>query len=54
MNVRFIVNWKFVAALGGSVAAIVAIARMDQQSIEKVSIHAVDSAKELVAACKAS
>lgn len=50
MSVQFIFDWKFVAALGGSVVATIFSARIDKAAIEKVSIHLIDSAKEYAVA----
>ena len=50
MNVQVLIDWRFVRALGGAVASIIVSAKLDKTAAEKVSIHAVDSAKEYTAA----
>ena len=39
-------NAQFIIAIGGSIVAIIAVAKMDKSSIEKVSIILIDSFKE--------
>ena len=50
MNFSIQVDWKFVVALGASVAAVIFAAKMDGTEAEQVSIHAIDTCKELVEA----
>ena len=50
MDVKVILDWKTVAALGGSVATIILALKLDGKSAETVSIHSVDAVKELAIA----
>ncbi len=35
-------DWKFVVAVGGSIAGIIAVKKLDSAAIENISIHAID------------
>lgn len=50
MDVKVILDWKTVAALGASVVAIIFAVKMDAESAETVSTHAVDAVKEFAIA----
>lgn len=49
MNIQVFIDWKFVLALGGAVAAIIVSTKLDHTAAESVSIHTIDSAKEYIA-----
>ena len=46
MNFNVSIDWKFVVALGVSVAGIIFAAKMDSDQAKEVSIKAVDACKE--------
>ena len=50
MDVKVTLDWKTVAALGASVVAIIFAVKMDAESAETVSTHAVDAVKEFAIA----
>ena len=50
MDVKVILDWKTVAALGASVVSIILALKLDGESAETVSIHSVDAVKEFAIA----
>ena len=50
MDVKVILDWKTVAALGASVFSIILAVKLDAESAETVSTHTVDAVKELAIA----
>lgn len=46
------IDWKSIAALGGSVVAVIFALKMDATAAEQVSIHAIDACKEAKLSCK--
>ena len=50
MNVKVVLDWKTVAALGASVAGVILVVKLDGDAAETVSTHVVDAAKELAIA----
>lgn len=50
MNLVVTLDWKFVVALGAAVGGIILCAKMNSDAAERVSIHAVDTCKELLVA----
>ena len=50
MDVKVILDWKTVAALGVSVIGTILVIKLDADSTEKVSAHAVDAVKEFAIA----
>ena len=50
MNCSVIVDWKSIAALGGSIATIFLLWKLDASAVERVSIHVIDAAKEAATA----
>lgn len=46
MNQTNITDWRFVVALGVVAISTIFAIKMDAESIEEVSIHAIDAAKE--------
>lgn len=47
MNVTVVIDWRFVAALGGAVASIILVSKMDSAAAERVSTVAVGAGKQL-------
>ncbi len=45
-------GWKSILALGASVATVIFAVKMDAEAVERVSIRAIDAAKECVIALK--
>lgn len=54
MNLNVTIDWKFVVALGTVVIGSIFALKMDAESAEKVSIHAVDACKECAIAGNSS
>ena len=50
MNLNVTVDWKFAVALGGSVVGIIFATKMNSNTAERVSIHAIDACKEYAVA----
>ena len=50
MDVKVILNWKTVAALGASVIGTILVIKLDADKAEKVSAHVVDAAKDFAIA----
>lgn len=50
MDVKVVLDWKTVAALGASVLSIILAVKLSAESAETVSTHIVDAAKELAIA----
>ena len=50
MDVKVVLDWKTVAALGASVAGVILVVKLDGDAAETVSTHVVDAAKELAIA----
>ena len=50
MDVKVILDWKTVAALGASVIGAILALKLDAESAETVSTHAVDAAKKFAIA----
>ena len=50
MNFVVTIDWKFVVALGAAVSGIILCTKMDPDSAERVSIHAIDACKEFAVA----
>ncbi len=50
MDVKVVLDWKTVAALGASVAGVILVVKLDDDAAEKVSTHVVDAAKDLAIA----
>lgn len=46
MSIQLVIDWRFVVAIGGSVAAIIVAARLDSKAAENISLHVVDTAVE--------
>lgn len=47
MKTTVVIDWKFVVAIGFVAIGVVFASKMDPDAIKEVSIHAVDTAKEL-------
>lgn len=45
-------DWKSILALGASSVAVIFAVKMEAEAVERVSIHAIDAAKECVIALK--
>lgn len=43
MNCNVTIDWKFIAALGGTVVGITLVKKLDAESAEKVLIHCIDT-----------
>ena len=50
MNIILTIDWRFILALGSSAGMIIGITKLNSESSEHVLIHAIDTAKEIVAA----
>lgn len=50
MNWNVTVDWKFVVALGAATVGTIFAVKMDASAAERVSIHAIDIAKEYAVA----
>ncbi len=50
MNFEVVFDWKAVAALGGAAIGTIFALKMDANAAERVSIHAIDAAKEFALA----
>ena len=48
------IDWKFVAALGATAVGVIFAVKMNSSEAEQVSIHAIDTCKEVVTASKES
>lgn len=48
MNIQLVIDWKFVVAIGISVATNIVVAKLDSKAAENLSIHAVDTVVEYV------
>lgn len=46
MSCMVTIDWRFVAAIGGSVAAGIFALKMSSEQATKVMIHAIDACKE--------
>lgn len=47
MKTTIVIDWKFVVALGAVAIGTIFATKMDADAIKEVSIHAIDTAKEL-------
>lgn len=47
MKTAIVIDWKFVVALGAVAIGTIFATKMDPEAIKEVSIHAIDTAKEL-------
>lgn len=47
MKTTIVIGWKFVVALGAVAIGTIFATKMDPEAIKEVSIHAIDTAKEL-------
>jgi hypothetical protein len=47
MKMSIDIDWKFVVALGAVAVTTIFATKMDPDAIKEVSIHAIDTAKEL-------
>lgn len=54
MDVKVILDCKTVAALGASVIGTILVFKLDAESVEIVSNHAVDAVKEFVIAANSN
>ncbi len=50
MNCTVVLDWKFAVALGAAAVGIIFAVKMDAADAKEVSIHAVDTCKELAVA----
>lgn len=50
MDVKVVLDWKSILALGVSVAAVILACKLDADAAERVSTYAVDAGKELTIA----
>ncbi len=46
MNTNFIIDWKFVAAIGATAVGIIIATKMDSKTIENVTNHFTDKVNE--------
>ena len=46
MDLKVVIDWKFVVALGGSALAIIFATKLDCKSVKEVSTYAVDAYKD--------
>lgn len=47
MKTAIVIDWKFVVALGVVAIGTIFATKMDPEAIKEVSIHVIDTAKEL-------
>lgn len=46
MTSTITIDWKFIAALGGSAVGVIFALKMDSAAAERVSNHVIDACKE--------
>jgi len=51
MDIQVTIDWKSILALGGSVALLISLSKLNNNQLENISIHGIDSAKEYAIAC---
>ncbi len=54
MNSTVMIDWRFVAATGGSTALIILIGKLESGDAKEVLIHAIDACVSYVAAISGS
>lgn len=54
MDVKVVIDWKSILALGVSSAAVILALKLDSDASERVSTHAVDAGKELAIAANSN